>query len=137
MAEIKQVASTVFGWLKQHWISIILVVVVIVLMVKTNDQSKAYNQLFNQLHEQTVEHQEQIDGLRQIVQQEQEQQEQLIEQFHTEIARIETQYQTTLDNIAAQRTTRQTRIVHDAVSDPTTLTTVTTQVFGIPVDSGN
>lgn len=137
MAEIKQVASTVFGWLKQHWISIILVVVVIVLMVKTNDQSKAYNQLFEQMHEQTVEHQEQIDGLRQIVQQEQEQQEQLAEQFHTEIARIETQYQTTLDNIATQRVTRQTRIVHDAAGDPTTLTTVTTQVFGIPVDSGN
>jgi DNA anti-recombination protein RmuC len=137
MEEIKQAASPIVNWLKQHWISILLVVVIVGLMYKTNEQSKSYNELFTQLHEQTVEHQEQIDGLRQIVQQEQEQQERLIEQFHTEIARIETQYQTTLDNIASQRTTRQVRIIHDAAGDPTTLTTATTQVFGIPVDNGN
>jgi len=135
MEKMKEILLAIFGWLKRNWLAVLLAIAVVAISLKAHQQSKAYDDLFNQLHDQTLQHQQQIDGLRDITQHEQEQQAALLEQFHTEINRIETEYQTTLNNIATQRTVRQTQIVHDAAHDPTSLTTTTNQVFGIPVEN--
>jgi len=133
MENVKQVLMFMLGWMRQHWLSIILAVVVAVLAFKANQQNKSYNDLFEQMRQQSDDNQHQIDGLRQITQHEQEQQDLLIQQFHQEISRIETEYHVDLDRIAAQRSARQVQIVHDFSTDPTTLTAATNQIFGIPV----
>lgn len=133
MEKTKEVLLAILGWLKQNWLAVLLAIVVVVLALKAHQQAKAYDDLFTHLHDQTVDHEQEIQDLRNITQHQQEQQAALQEQFHTEINRIETEYQTSLNNIAAQRSARQIQIVHDAGQDPTTLTATTNQVFGIPL----
>lgn len=137
MEKVKKFFGSVWSWVKENWLTILIIVGVCLLAVNAFsqfDKTKSYRELLEQYHQESLDHQRQIKDLRTIMEEERAEQHRIIQKYLEEQSRIESEFKQALERIARDRTVNQDNIIRDHEKDPTTLTTAVTETFGIPLE---
>lgn len=134
MEKFKKILGSLWKWLKENWLVVLVIVGVAALAFRGCSQEEAYSNLFDHYNEQSKDHERQIQELRSLQDQERAERERILQEYLAELHRIEQEYKEELGRIEQQREDTQSDIIRDHDRDPTTLTTAVTETFGIPVE---
>lgn len=137
MEKVKAFFGSVWDWVKENWLTLLIIVGVVMLAISAFaqwDQTESYKELLEQYHEESLDHQRQIKDLRTIMDEEREKQNRILQKYIEEQWRIESEFKEALGRIARDRSVNQNDIIREHDKDPTTLTTAVTETFGIPLE---
>lgn len=137
METLKKVFGSIWKWLKENWLTVLVIAGVVALAVNAFsqfDQTESYRNLLEQYHEESLDHQQQIKDLRTLMDEEREERDRLLQEYLSEMHRIESEYKEELGRISADRETSQDTIIRNHNRDPSSLTRAVTDTFGIPTE---